>query len=349
MSLYHFISLSISTSILSILIIYINNKLGNKFTDNAIGVQKFHSSPTPRLGGLSIFLTVFISAFFVLEYKQILFFILLSSLPTFISGFLEDLFGNVKPRQRLFGAFISGLLFIYLTGFYVKSVEIQLIDYALSIYFISFMFTGFAISGICNSINIIDGFNGLATGSLLIMFSTFAIIGWDVSDNLVINISLISIFIIIGFMVINFPLGYIFLGDAGAYFCGFLLAIVAIMLPFRNDEISSWVSLLVCIYPITETIFSIYRKVKRKGHHPSKPDGVHLHMLIYRNLSLKVSRKLGLENYRNPITSVIVWNLPLSSCIMALFTYQNQYLTYLMIFSMVVIYILIYKKFSLNW
>ena len=66
MSLYHFISLSISTSIFSILIIYINNKLGNKFTDNAIGVQKFHSSPTPRLGGLSIFLTFFISAFFVL-------------------------------------------------------------------------------------------------------------------------------------------------------------------------------------------------------------------------------------------------------------------------------------------
>ena len=347
MSLYHFISLSISTSILSILIIYINNKLGNKFTDNAIGVQKFHSSPTPRLGGLSIFLTVFISAFFCFKYKKILFLYIIFSANIYIWIF-RDLFGNVKPEQRLFGAFVSGLLFIYLTGFYVKSVEIQFIDYALSIYFISFMFTGFAISGICNSINIIDGFNGLATGSLLIMFSTFAIIGWNVSDNLVINISLISIFIIIGFMVINFPLGYI-LGDAGAYFCGFLLAIVAIMLPFRNDEVSSWVSLLVCIYPITETIFSIYRKVKRKGHHPSKPDGVHLHMLIYRNLSLKVSRKLGLENYRNPITSVIVWNLPLSSCIMALFTYQNQYLTYLMIFSMVVIYILIYRKFSLNW
>ena len=101
------------------------------------------------------------------------------------------------------------------------------------------------------------------------------------------------------------------------------------MLPSRNPEISSWVSFLICLYPITETLFSIYRKLRRKGHHPSKPDRVHLHMLIYRNISREISKKIQKEKYRNAITALIIWSLPLLSCIFALLTFNSLVFTFI--------------------
>ena len=349
MSFLLIFSMSFISFLISLTIIYIVKKKGNKLIDNFDGVQKFHSTPTPRLGGIAIFLTFFISIFLMSENQSLLYIIILSSIPTFSTGLLEDFYRNISPRQRLFGAFLSGMGFVIFSGFYVDKIDIKFIDTILSVYLISFIFTSFAISGIANSINIIDGFNGLASGSLIIMFSAFAAIGWIVDDVFIFNLSIISAAIFFGFLVINFPFGHIFLGDSGAYLGGFLLSVVAIILPSRNPEISAWVSFLICLYPITETVFSIFRKIKRKGHHPSRPDGVHFHMLVYKRLSRKISFKFNADKYRNAITSIILWVLPLISSIMAIVTFDSLFYTMTMIFIIPIIYILIYKKLSLNW
>ena len=120
------------------------------------------------------------------------------------------------------------------------------------------------------------------------------------------------------------------------------------MLPYRNPEISSWVSLLICSYPITETIFSIYRKIKRKGHHPSRPDGLHLHMLVYRSISRKIANKTKLQKYRNAITSLILWIFPIGSCLISLFLYENEIYIMISVLLFIFIYLLIYRKVSLN-
>ena len=349
MFLSYLIFLSILTSFLSLMIIYLNKLNGYKYSDNQDGVQKFHSSPTPRLGGVAIFIVFLFSIFFLFEFKGIYFLILLSSLPTFFLGLLEDLFRNINPRKRLLAAFFSGILFVVLSGYSVKNVNIPFFDNILSIYFISLFFTSFAIAGIANSINIIDGFHGLASGSLIIMFSAFALIGYFIEDYLIFNLSIVSISIFFGFFIINFPSGLIFLGDAGAYLGGFLLSVIAVLLPSRNPEISSWVCFLICLYPITETIFSIYRKSKRKGHHPSKPDSVHLHMLIYRNLSRELSKNINAVKFRNAITSIIIWILPLTSCVAAVLAYKNLSLLFIIIILFLIFYIVVYRKVSLNW
>ena len=107
--------------------------------------------------------------------------------------------------------------------------------------------------------------------------------------------------------------------------------------------------MLICIYPITETIFSIYRKYKRIGHDPSKPDGIHLHMLIYRNLSRRISQTFKIKDYRNSITSIIMWFYPLFSCIVAIFTFDKYYLNFIMVMIFILLYLLTYRKVSLNW
>ena len=63
---------------------------------------------------------------------------------------------------------------------------------------------------------------------------------------------------------------------------GFIISCVAVTIAERNEEISKWAIYLILSYPITETLFSIYRKIRRKGYNPSMPDKLHLHMLVYR-------------------------------------------------------------------
>ena len=91
-NLFYPITLSIITIFCSIFIIYFNRHTGNKYIDNFDGVQKFHISPTPRLGGTAIFIAFLISIFFINESRGVLLLIILSSFPIFLSGLLEDLF-----------------------------------------------------------------------------------------------------------------------------------------------------------------------------------------------------------------------------------------------------------------
>jgi UDP-N-acetylmuramyl pentapeptide phosphotransferase/UDP-N-acetylglucosamine-1-phosphate transferase len=103
-------------------------------------------------------------------------------------------------------------------------------------------------------------------------------------DDLVLQLSLILISSLIAFFVFNFPFGKIFMGDGGAYFVGFMMAMIGLMLGIRNEGVSNWFVLLLFIYPLYETAFSIYRKIIVRKTSPSQPDGYHLHMLIYKRL-----------------------------------------------------------------
>jgi UDP-N-acetylmuramyl pentapeptide phosphotransferase/UDP-N-acetylglucosamine-1-phosphate transferase len=96
-----------------------------------------------------------------------------------------------------------------------------------------------------------------------------------------------------GFLIWNYPVGLIFLGDGGAYFIGFMLGELALMLVMRNPEVSTWYAALLLIYPAFETIFSAYRRMFVRGKSPAVPDGIHLHSLIFRRLSggLSVKKK----------------------------------------------------------
>jgi UDP-N-acetylmuramyl pentapeptide phosphotransferase/UDP-N-acetylglucosamine-1-phosphate transferase len=81
----------------------------------------------------------------------------------------------------------------------------------------------------------------------------------------------------------NFPRGVIFAGDGGAYFLGFAIATLAVLLVHRNSEVSPWFALLALWYPVWETLYSMYRR-RLRGRSPADPDGLHLHTLIYRRV-----------------------------------------------------------------
>jgi UDP-N-acetylmuramyl pentapeptide phosphotransferase/UDP-N-acetylglucosamine-1-phosphate transferase len=184
--------------------------------------------------------------------------------------------------------------------------------------------TMFVVAGVANAFNIVDGFNGLSTMCVNIVLAAVAVVAWRVGDGLITTWALVGIGATLGFFVWNFPAGRIFLGDGGAYFLGFYVAELAILLMHRNAAVSPMFALLVCIYPVFETVFSIYRKKVLRSMSPGLPDGVHLHMLVYKRLV----RRVGLVDdavrvRRNSMTSPYLWLLCLVSVLPAMVFWDN--------------------------
>ena len=135
-----------------------------------------------------------------------------------------------EVKARLLATALSGLAFALLSGYWISGVNLPGVDYLLAWAPVGLLFTAFAISGIANSVNIIDGFNGLASGVVVLMLLTLSAIAWRVDDFVVLNIALCGVAVVLGFMLLNFPKGLIFLGDAGAYCLGYLVAALAVAL-----------------------------------------------------------------------------------------------------------------------
>ena len=188
--------------------------------------------------------------------------------------------------------------------------------------------------------NIIDGFNGLSTGSAAIFFITFSVIAFSVNDAPLGMLCLLLAASVLGFWCVNYPFGKLFLGDGGAYLIGFILAWIAVLLPYRNG-LSSWVSLLVCSYPVIEVLCSIVRR-KINGHNPSQPDCWHLHSLV----KLVLVRSYFYHKpawWRNSMVFVLLLPYILFSQLLALMFISSRNELMLSVLICALIYLLVYQ------
>ncbi len=147
--------------------------------------------------------------------------------------------------------------------------------------------------------------------------------------------------------MLNFPFGRIFLGDGGAYFAGFLLAGLGVLLPMRNPETSAWTAILICAYPVIETLASMRRKARRDGHSVGQPDRVHFHMLAHRRYARRIF-PAAKPHLRNPATSVVTWPLPLLTAVFAALAWDSVLASAFFFFVTVFIYGQLYRVMSLE-
>jgi UDP-GlcNAc:undecaprenyl-phosphate/decaprenyl-phosphate GlcNAc-1-phosphate transferase len=251
------------------------------------GPQKFHTKIVPRIGGIAIAIGLLFSILLRLKNTpnpSIEMLLLICAIPTFSIGLIEDLTKKISVRQRLFFTAISATLFVYLLQAHIVRLDIPGIDFILTIPLAGTILTIFAVTGLANAYNIIDGFNGLASMVGIITLLGIAYIGFVFNDPTIIYLSLVMAGAILGFFIWNYPRGLIFLGDGGAYLIGFWIASLSILVTYRHSEISPWFALLINGYPILETLFTIYRRKIHQGKSPGKPDGIHVHTLIYRRI-----------------------------------------------------------------
>jgi len=312
------------------------------------GVQNFHFQPTPRISGVSIFVSFFVSLWFLNLQEGWYVAMLFASLPAFTFGLTEDITARISPLLRMFSILMSISAAFFWLDIGVTELGFEWVDGYLSSYIVlSLLFTLLVVGGLVNAINIIDGNNGLMAGYSILVMLAIAYIARIVGDDLVFHLSLILTSSLTGFFVFNFPLGKIFMGDGGAYFVGFMMAMIGLMLGIRNEEVSHWFVLLLFIYPLYETAFSIYRRKLLHKTDASQPDADHLHSLIYRKL-ISCDRFKHNKVICNSMTSPAIWLLSLVGIVPSVIWFDNQTILIACAFVFMVIYTTIYKYISSN-
>jgi UDP-N-acetylmuramyl pentapeptide phosphotransferase/UDP-N-acetylglucosamine-1-phosphate transferase len=271
---------------------------------------------------------------------------LLCGAPAFMAGLTEDLTKRISPRMRLLATAISAGLAIWLLDALIRKTDIPGLDWLATWPLGAAAMTIFAVAGIANSVNIIDGFNGLASMCVVIMLAALAYVAFQVDDTAVGTLALMGIGAATGFFLWNFPSGLIFLGDGGAYFLGYFVAELSILLLARNPGVSPLFPLLVCIYPVFETLFSIYRRRFLRAVPPSMPDGIHLHSLIYRRLLRWAlgDRSAKALTRRNSMTSPFLWLLCMLSVVPAVLFWSNSGVMALALGLFAISYVVLYWR-----
>jgi UDP-GlcNAc:undecaprenyl-phosphate GlcNAc-1-phosphate transferase len=193
-------------------------------------------------------------------------------------GFLDDLLA-LGPWVRLLGIAALALV-VWWTGTRVEVTQSPVLDAAITVVW---------IVGITNAMNLLDNSDGLAASTATISALGIAAVALIYGQYLVGALALALAGAALGFLWHNWHPATVYLGDAGAYFLGFLLAVTAIRLrPIELDRTwSVFIAILLLLLPIADTTFVVLRRLVEKRH-PFTPGRDHLsHVLMDRGLTVR--------------------------------------------------------------
>ncbi|TFG90052.1 MAG: undecaprenyl/decaprenyl-phosphate alpha-N-acetylglucosaminyl 1-phosphate transferase [Candidatus Atribacteria bacterium] len=251
------------------------------------GHRKIHEEAIPNLGGIVIFFGFLLSLLFVIPIEGQFRILLIGGVIILLLGVVDDI-ANLSPKHKFIIQMIPALIVvIYNSNLINNFIVNQLKSFDLLGYLL-YPVLVFWIVGVTNSINLIDGLDGLACGVSLIALVTFFILG--LRQNLE-ALSLISIALVgsmLAFLRFNFNPAKIFLGDSGSTFAGFMLASIgALWVLNSGNAFFIFIPIIILALPIFDTLFAIWRRYR--SHHPIfQADKEHLHhRLLARGISHK--------------------------------------------------------------
>lgn len=275
-------------------------KLAHRYSwYDEINHRTIHKGEIPRIGGIGIVVSFFITiGFYVFfnrlhfsstKYFQSLFTfwpVLIGALTIHLLGLLDD-FTNLRARYKLVIQLLAAALVVF-SGKYFISFYIPVLGYPVDLGFLSKVFTIFWIMGITNAINLIDGLDGLSGGTTAIIVFFMGLYSIYLGDYIQALLLFILFGSISGFIIFNFPPAKLFMGDSGSLFLGFILACMPLY-SSNNDThgFTLILSISFLLIPILDTISAIIRR-KRRGIPFHSPDKEHLH---HKLLKLGLSTK----------------------------------------------------------
>lgn len=241
--------------------------------DIPLDARRVHKKPTPRIGGLAIFLSFTICTFIFCNPSDDLMAIWLGGLILVVLGILDDVY-RLSAWMKLIIQIGAAALAVY---FGVVIDHITLFGNVVEFGAFSIPLTMIWIVGLTNAVNLIDGLDGLACGvSIITSISIFAV-ALIAGEYVVALITAILAGACIGFFPFNHNPARIFMGDTGALFLGYTLSIISVTGVFKlNAALSFIMPLMVFALPLCDTAVAILRRVAA-GHSPFSPDRGHLH------------------------------------------------------------------------
>lgn len=274
-------------------------------SDDLRAVQSMHTRLTPRVGGIAIFGALGLSVVFapVSIYGPYANFVLATSL-LFAVGLAEDLGFHMSPGRRMLAAMGASLLAIWLLGVWLPRTGIPGLDLLVAHWAVGIPLTLLVTAGIANGFNLIDGVNGLASMTAIVAALALSQIAELAGYATMVPLALMVAAGIFGFFLLNYPLGLIFLGDAGAYTIGFVLSWFGIAILLNAPDVSPWAILLTMYWPVADTLLAIYRRSRRERD-VSAPDRLHVHQMVMRALEICILGR-NRRHIANPLTTLVL-------------------------------------------
>ncbi|MFK2825195.1 MraY family glycosyltransferase [Bacillus sp. B190/17] len=248
--------------------------------------RKVHQTLMPRLGGLAIFIGVAAGFFASGLYHERVATISIGALLIIILGIFDDLYELSAKIKFLGQILIAGL--VVSSGLTIDFIAIPFVDERLQLGWLAYPFTIFWIVGITNAINLIDGLDGLAAGISSIGIASIAILAALSGKGLILTLALIVLGSTLAFLFYNFHPAKIFMGDTGALFLGYIMAILSLLGLYKSVTLFSFIIPIIILgVPVFDTTFAIIRRIINKKP-ISAPDKSHLH---HRILDLGLSHR----------------------------------------------------------
>jgi UDP-GlcNAc:undecaprenyl-phosphate GlcNAc-1-phosphate transferase len=193
-------------------------------------------------------------------------------------GLFDDYF-ELRARHKLLGQ-VAASLIVMSSGLVIQSVEIFGQDVQLGL--LAWPFTMFWLLGAINSVNLIDGADGLATTVGIILSGTIAIVSWMTGNELSCVLALCLAGSLVGFLIFNFPPASIFLGDAGSMLIGLVTGVLAIAGCLKGPaSIAMAAPIAIWAIPAFDCGIAILRR-KLTGRSMCTTDRGHLHHCLLR-------------------------------------------------------------------
>lgn len=258
---------------------------------DAPGERRINTKNMPTAGGLGIYLVFAFSCVFLFQSiipQHNILPIILGAGIVVLTGLIDDVI-ELRPRMKMAGVLLGALVIYFVADIRLDFVRLPLVGH-IDLQWLSLPLTLFWILAITNALNLIDGLDGLASGVSIISLTTIGIIGYFFLHERTSYVSIV-IFILVasiaGFFPYNFYPAKIFLGDTGALFLGFMIAVMSLQGLKNATFISVITPLIILGVPITDTVYAIIRRLL--NNRPiSSADRMHLH---HRLLSLGFSHK----------------------------------------------------------
>lgn len=261
-------------------------RIANRFgiIDKPKDARRVHKKPIPRFGGMGIFIGSMAGLIVPAGMNQKIQIAMLGGLLMYALGVLDDIF-DIKPALKFGGqaliatiVYALGVRITFISNFFGLTGADSHANVILSTG-VGYVITVLWIVGITNAVNLMDGLDGLAAGSTAIMALSLAYIAYIHGARLgsmPVCIALVAVAGgCVGFLPYNFSPAKTFMGDGGALYLGYMIAVLSVISPLKQATVvGAIIPMLALAVPIFDTLFAMLRRTLKhesimaadKGH-----------------------------------------------------------------------------------
>ncbi|WP_405080787.1 MraY family glycosyltransferase [Paenibacillus chitinolyticus] len=278
----HYLIPMLTSFILVALLVPVMKRIAVKagFVDRP-STRKIHAAPIPLLGGVAIYIACAAAILLFSSNGNLSYAVLIGGTVLMLTGLTDDWF---KTRSKDFPVWPRLIIYIAVSAvpllFGIQIIGVSNLHFSGMIFFpvwLVWLGTMAWIFGITNMINFIDGVDGLASGIVTIASLALLVAALVKRQEDSALIAGILVGACLAFLAFNFYPAKIFMGDAGAIFLGYTIAVVAVDGAFKS---ATFISLLVPVLalgvPILDTVIVFTRRLL-KGGGLHRADKLHTH------------------------------------------------------------------------